>query len=114
MSLRTFVDSAGREWQAYDVVPREEERRHYDRRSGEVQLEQFEALEDRRESDRRLTVGGRSERIGAAGWLCFEAGEERRRLSPIPEDWRRVDDTQLEAYMRSARQVKSAAVNPRR
>jgi hypothetical protein len=104
MALRTFVDSTGQEWQAYDVVPREEERRRYDRRSGEVQLEE---VEDRREQDRRLTVGGR-ERIPAKSWLTFEMATERRRLSPIPEDWYRANDAQLEAYCRAARPVRAS------
>ncbi len=106
MSLRTFVDSAGREWQAYDVVPREEERRHYDRRSEESHLDE---AEERRDHDRRLTVGGRSERLGVAGWLVFENGDDRRRLTPIPEDWNRAEDSKLETYLRSARQVKTTA-----
>ena len=106
MSLRTFVDSSGREWQAYDVVPREEERRHYNRRSGEVHADD---TQERRDHDRRLTVGGRSERLERADWLCFENGDDRRRLTPIPEDWNRADDSQLEAYLRSARQVRQSS-----
>src|SRR5690348_8427374 len=86
MSLRTFTDSNGQQWEAYDVVPRAEERRRYDRRSGETKVE---IVEDRRDTDRRVTVG-RSEHITAkAGWLCFESNDERRRLTPIPEDWAR-------------------------
>lgn len=104
MSFRTFVDSAGQEWQAYDVVPRAEERRHYDRRSGEVQIEDSD---ERREQDRRLTIGGR-EYLSSTSWLAFETGTERRRLSPIPEDWARCDDAQLEAYCRDARPVRSS------
>jgi hypothetical protein len=30
------------------------------------------------------------------GWLCFDSGSEKRRLSPIPEDWRTVSDRDLE------------------
>ncbi len=30
------------------------------------------------------------------GWLCFDSGTEKRRLSPIPEDWRTVSDAELE------------------
>ena len=44
MGLRTFVDSLGREWSAFDVVPRENERRHRDRRSAE----EAESFTDRR------------------------------------------------------------------
>ena len=41
MSFRTFVDSSGVEWQAFDVVPRSEERRHYDRRGEEDERAMF-------------------------------------------------------------------------
>ncbi|HEY4133312.1 MAG TPA: hypothetical protein VGM50_22025 [Gemmatimonadaceae bacterium] len=100
MSLRTFTDSSGTQWEAYDVVPRAEERRRYDRRSGETKAE---LAEERRDTDRRLTVGRSEHMASKAGWLCFERHEERRRLTPIPEDWRTCDDATLEAYCRQAR-----------
>jgi hypothetical protein len=103
MSLRTFTDSQGLEWQAFDVIPREVERRHYDRRSsGEVALDDPE----RREEDRRLTVGRGSLLQRQDGWLCFEHGHERRRLFPIPQDWFQASDATLEEYCRSAKAVK--------
>lgn len=112
MSLRIFTDSAGNEWQAYDVIPRPVERRHYDRRSGEVRLDDGE---DRRERDRRITVGGRSERLGKTGWLVFEHdtehGTERRRLTPIPEDWHRGTDAELESYLRAARLARHSGMH---
>jgi hypothetical protein len=100
MSLRTFTDSAGQDWEAYDVVPRAEERRRYDRRSGEVKAEE---VDDRRDGDRRLTVGGGEHIASKAGWLCFESPDERRRLTPIPDDWARCDEAKLETYLREAR-----------
>ena len=49
MALRTFVDSAGHEWQAFDVVPRENERRQYDRRSSDgAQVASLDDGDDRR------------------------------------------------------------------
>src|SRR5690349_415810 len=101
MSLRTFTDSAGQTWEAYDVVPRSDERRRYDRRSGEVKLD--DGGQDRRDGDRRITVGGAEHMTAKAGWLCFESQDERRRLTPIPEDWTRCDEAKLEAYCRDAR-----------
>lgn len=100
MSLRAFTDSNDRQWEAYDVVPRTEERRRYDRRSGEIKVD---VTDERRDADRRITVG-RSEHITAkAGWLCFESQDERRRLTPIPDDWVRCDDARLEEYLNQAR-----------
>ena len=111
MSLRTFVDSAGEEWQAFDVVPRDDERRRYDRRNaGELVGDN---ADERREADRRLSVG-RASRIGGprSGWLCFERGDERRRISPIPQDWQHCPDAQLEAYCRKARTVRLLTFTP--
>jgi hypothetical protein len=107
MSLRSFVDSVGDEWDAFDVVPRREERRvrsgGSERRvSGETRLEESE----RRDFDRRVTVGRSAAIAGAKGWLCFEHGTDRRRLSPIPPNWLRCDDAQLEAYLQAARPVR--------
>lgn len=105
MALRIFTDSNGVEWQAFDVVPRADERRRYDRRSP---AEQRALEEERRDADRRLTIGGRSPLVNSVtdGWLCFERGVDRRRLSPIPDDWRKCSDRQLETYCHSATPVR--------
>jgi hypothetical protein len=36
------------------------------------------------------------------GWLCFESGAEKRRLSPIPDDWQTLSDEQLELLFERA------------
>ncbi|HXT15014.1 MAG TPA: hypothetical protein VN706_05255 [Gemmatimonadaceae bacterium] len=112
MSLRTFVDSTGQEWHAFDVIPREQERRREDRRSSSEIV--IDDAEGRREGDRRLSVG-RAPRLAtpAGGWLCFERGADRRRLSPIPADWSHCTDAQLEEYCRSARPVPQLPTSPR-
>jgi hypothetical protein len=104
MTMRTFLDVDGLEWQVFDVIPRREERRHYDRRTP-TSLESIEDRE-RREEDRRITVGA-TPHVGskAAGWLCFERGSERRRLMPIPDGWTQCPDTQLDEYRRAAAHV---------
>jgi hypothetical protein len=107
MALRTFVDSNGTEWDAFDVVPRSDERRRYDRRTQAEQRADDDVrreAEERRENDRRLTVGGQSPLASGVreGWLCFERADDRRRLSPIPTDWQRCSDAELDAYCRLA------------
>jgi hypothetical protein len=42
------------------------------------------------------------------GWLTFDSGTEKRRLSPIPEDWQGFSDGQL------AQLLERAEVAPRR
>ncbi|HEY5061509.1 MAG TPA: hypothetical protein VII52_08250 [Gemmatimonadaceae bacterium] len=65
---------------------------------------------ERRERDRRLSVGGRS-RLTGQGWLAFQHGDDRRRLSPIPLDWQRASDAELEAYCLTARPVRARIVD---
>jgi hypothetical protein len=110
MALRTFLDSAGNEWQAFDVVPRADERRRFDRRSPE---ERRANPEDRRDGDRRLTVGGRSALASgvADGWLCFERNGDRRRLCPIPAGWVHCSDADIDGYCQSARPVRRDSSN---
>lgn len=111
MGFRTFVDSTGREWTAFDVIPRSEERRHVDRR---VMTRLSDMFADRRDDDRRVTVGGRSSLASGVneGWLCFERGVDRRRLMPIPENWQQCTDRELEKYCQTARPVHRAFVSP--
>jgi hypothetical protein len=106
MSLRAFLDSGGNEWHVFDVVPRTGERRNQERRVSASAEQQLGA--DRRDGNRRLGVGGvaRALAINSEGWLCFERGSDRRRLSPIPTDWNRCPDETLEAYCRRARPVR--------
>jgi hypothetical protein len=85
MGYRTFVDQQGTDWQAWDVVPALADRRMHDRRTSKAPFEG----DRRRATDRRVTPGRRpalSSGLGD-GWLCFEAPQEKRRLTPIPPDW---------------------------
>lgn len=110
MAFRAFIDSAGEEWQVYDVVPRPDERRRYDRRGSKVAAPEpvSDTAGDRRDDDdRRLTVGRQSPLAAVKeGWLVFERGEDRRRLSPIPAGWAMATDAELERYREAAREVR--------
>lgn len=110
MALRTFVDSMGREWSAFDVIPRDNERRSRERRGASG----VETFDDRRENDRRLTIGNQSILASQAsqGWLCFERGIDRRRLTPIPSDWEQCSDQQLEDYCSQAKPVHRLFASP--
>lgn len=72
MAFRTFRDPDGCEWQVWDVVPT---------RDGEA--------------------GARSQKYlpgeMAEGWLCFEAADQKRRLSPLPAGWEERDDAGIHA-----------------
>lgn len=80
MAFRTFRDPEGREWQVWDVVPSRE-------------------------------VEGSSRRHHylppemAEGWLCFEAADQKRRLTPFPADWEQRDDASIHALCLAAQPV---------
>jgi hypothetical protein len=106
MPYRTFVDSLGTEWQVWDIVPRLTERRNdrpVERRVTDVEV----PINRRRDDDRRLTETRRAVLRGtyAQGWLCFESNQEKRRLSPIPQDWTTCSDDRLERYGRRGERV---------
>ena len=101
MAYRVFRDSRGTEWQTWDVVPRLEERRVNDRRSrvaSPLQNDRRSRLDRRVLSGQRTVVAANM----AGGWLCFAAEEQKRRLTPIPDDWERCPSAQLEKYCTDA------------
>ena len=103
MPYRAFEDTTGTEWQVWDIVPRLSERRSdeaADRRVETILIR----FADRRAESRRLTQTRRAYLRGtyAHGWLCFDSSKEKRRLSPIPNDWTTCSDELLEVYMRHA------------
>ena len=44
----------------------------------------------------------------AHGWLCFDSGVEKRRLSPIPHDWTTCSDEDIDSYLAAAEPVRFA------
>jgi hypothetical protein len=93
MALREYTDSTGRDWMVWSIAPRCAERRSgRDRRSkpGESVQPERRVLADRR---RRVM-----DPILLHGWLCFESGGDRRRLTPVPPDWTECDVRRLQLY----------------
>jgi hypothetical protein len=89
---RQFRDERGSVWDVWDVYPSGME---LERRMGSR----------RRRSDRRR----RDEHTGSGvtadlrlGWLAFQAGGERRRLVPIPDDWKSLPDEALRSLKERA------------
>lgn len=102
MGYRVFTDSTGVEWQTWDVVPHLAERRAAERR----RVAEAATEEERRRSKERRALAGERPQLSIGmdgGWLCFEAQVEKRRLTPIPGDWLRCDETCLEHYCRQAK-----------
>ena len=108
MAYRIFVDSEGVEWQAWDVVPDDVERRLGERRES---IEVISESDRRTGLERRVTEGKWTVLSSGLveGWLCFEATTVRKRLMPIPTDWAVCGDEELETYCRSAKPVRGCA-----
>ena len=102
MGYRVFTDSQGTEWRAWDVVPQLAELRKAERR---VSVAPTVVIERRGPIERRLLDGKRPVLLRGldGGWLCFEAPHEKRRLTPVPQDWMRCAVGQLESYCRMAK-----------
>jgi hypothetical protein len=110
LPYRTFIDSAGAEWQVWDIVPRQHERRDAEKLDRRVEVIPIPFADRRaRGASRRVESGGmrRAYLRGpyAHGWLCFESRQEKRRLSPIPGDWTTCSDEDLETYARTGESV---------
>lgn len=80
--LREFTDDDGVTWRVWDVTP---------------------SLHDRLSPNARK-IGLRV----PAGWLCFESPRERRRLTPIPDDWETIDAGSLKRMCAGAEPVKQS------
>lgn len=114
MPYRTFIDSAGAEWQVWDIVPRMHERRSTEKLDRRVDVIPIE-FADRRDPRANRRAGIAQTRRAylrgnyAHGWLCFESRQEKRRLSPIPADWTTCSDENLELYEKSGERVPGTA-----
>jgi hypothetical protein len=112
MGYRVFRDSRGTEWQTWDVVPRLGERRSGERRRP---VTTPPPASDRRHRTERRVVIGRRPVLGDglyAGWLCFEAPIQKRRLTPIPADWQQCEVDRLEQYCRQATPAERISIRP--
>lgn len=79
---RRFVDTKGVPWDAFAVMPSATDAR------GLARLpEQYQH-----------------------GWLCFESPTEKRRLGPIPTDWKSVTEEELRRLRDSAQPVQHRAL----
>jgi hypothetical protein len=87
--LRGFTDSAGREWRVWDVFPT---------RGGSTDP-----------TAAALSHSSLKETAYAEGWLCFESGDQKRRLAPIPIGWQHCDLKVLEELCRNATPVRMRA-----
>ena len=89
MAHREFVDSEGVAWQVWEVIPQSVERRKL--RERRVAPRDVNDRRQRHEARLRLSDGE------VDGWVAFESSSEKKRLRPIPPDWHKASDTELES-----------------
>ena len=90
MALRAFVGDDGQEWQVWDTRPAIAS-------PNVVPLAPGPFGDVPRVSKKR-----------EGGWLTFTAAADRRRLSPIPEDWESADEPSLRAMLAAADPIAGA------
>jgi len=97
MARRQFRDSNSTQWNVWDVVPDDALRAFmYDRRAGSRATADGVAA---------IPLDPALER----GWLCFQAGDERRRFAPIPPKWDELPDAVLRVMLDIANRVSVSA-----
>ena len=94
MAQREFRDEKGRLWTVWEVRPQRRERRQ-----GEERRQRARGSPDRRQQRLLLAVVGGDL---ARGWLAFETVGERRRYTPIPDDWAEAPLTELRNWWSAA------------
>jgi hypothetical protein len=97
MAHKEFLDSVGRNWNVWSVIPERAERR---RHAGDATH-----VDDRRRQKNgefRVPLGEQ----WTNGWLAFETKGEKRRLAPIPNDWETANDEQLDRMLERAERIR--------
>jgi hypothetical protein len=97
LPYRTFTDTRGRVWEVWEVQPA-----FIERRSGKS--EAAKPAERRRRKEPRASLPNDLR----GGWLAFQYGKERRRLTPTPSGWEEMSDTQLAELVERATPARQA------
>lgn len=87
MAHREFLAADGSRWDVWEVNPSRVERELEQVRRSEAGGDPS-AVPPRRHST--MVASALS-----SGWLCFESGDIKRRLAPIPPDWEQLGDAEL-------------------
>jgi hypothetical protein len=93
MSHRQFVDDDGSVWAVWDVYP----------------SRIWESLSTSATGMTTRVRTGPLHQALAAGWLCFESGERKLRLAPIPASWDALATADLAELRKSATAVHRSA-----
>jgi hypothetical protein len=97
MAHREFVDSQGIQWEVWTVFPEYAERRRG------AKPGRTPAVDRRERSEFRVPIASE----WADGWLCFKSSTEKRRLAPVPNEWVKLPEAELEQLCQSAKPTRA-------
>jgi hypothetical protein len=100
MTHRKIKDGDGKAWDVWEVYPSAVEQRMSGEHPAAPAIDGAQSV--RREI--RVVVPSALQQ----GWLAFQAGKERRRLAPIPENWTALDDAAITALLSRADRLTDA------
>ena len=101
MALREFTAADGEVWQVWDTVPGTPHEAAIFAQSARFEAEAARRGEGLAGAAGRLGVS----RGRGSGWLTFQCGQRKRRLSPIPGAWEAASPTQLAEWLGLAEPV---------
>jgi len=109
VSYRTFLDTTGKRWEVWLIMPTAAERRKADRRASSGASGGYQGgLDRRRNPERRRGPFRQSVAVASEysnGWLCFESEGEKRRLAPVPYGWDEAAPDRLSTWLQAAKRV---------
>jgi hypothetical protein len=97
MTHRKIKDGVGRAWDVWEVYPSAVEQRM----SGEYPAVPNSDSSAPEKREVRIRVPSALQN----GWLAFQSGTDRRRLTPIPERWVTLTDEELVRLLASANRL---------
>ena len=101
MAHRQITDSLNCVWDVWEVIPSTAERETQEERRKRSRSPQL----------RRNTTLMVPEEL-KNGWLAFQCNHERRRMTPIPDDWIDMSDQTLLELLNQAQTVAPSARRP--
>lgn len=105
MAIREFTDEGGRGWQVWATVPESPREERIFEQSARLLADAQEREPEKargRRAGRATAPAGRFSPGREHGWLTFMSGEEKRRLSPVPEGWETAPEAELAAWLAKA------------
>jgi hypothetical protein len=101
--FRVVRDAAGRSWDVWESRPS-----IVDRRDGRERRGAGRGDDRRQFAEERVPVPASFRK----GWLCFQCGDEWRRVAPIPRHWYSLSDNELMALSANANASQQTQLRP--